>query len=75
MRGYTKRHIKDVMLLRRIYSERGTIYESEINNTVAYEVRSLRDITNIILPHFLSREGIPFNNSLQKESRLPSTRC
>jgi hypothetical protein len=30
----------------------GTIYEREINNTVTYEVQSLRDITNVIIPHF-----------------------
>jgi hypothetical protein len=30
----------------------GTIYERENNNSVTYAIQSLRDITNVILPHF-----------------------
>jgi len=47
-------HIKDVILLRRLHSffGVGTIYVKENNNTVTYAVQSLRDITNIIIPHF-----------------------
>ncbi|UYZ01818.1 LAGLIDADG family homing endonuclease (plasmid) [Peribacillus frigoritolerans] len=47
-------HIKDVILLRKLHSffGVGTIYVKENNNTVTYTVQSLRDITNIIIPHF-----------------------
>jgi len=41
-------------MLRKIHSffGVGTIYMRESNNTVTYVVQSLRDITNIIIPHF-----------------------
>lgn len=47
-------HIKDVIMLRKIhfFFGVGTIYERESNNTVTYVVQSLRDITNVIIPHF-----------------------
>lgn len=45
-------HIKDIILLRRIqcFFCIGTIYQS--NNTISYVVQSLRDINNVIIPHF-----------------------
>lgn len=47
-------HIKDVLVLRiiRLFFGVGIIYEYEKSNTAVYVVRSLQDITNIILPHF-----------------------
>ena len=42
------------MLLRKIHSffRIGTIYEREDRNKAYYSVQSLRDIVNIIIPHF-----------------------
>jgi len=45
-------HIKDIIMLRRIqcFFGIGTIYQS--NNTISYVVQSLREINNVIIPHF-----------------------
>ena len=47
-------HIKDEILLRKIhyFFGVGNISVRESNNTVRYEVQSLRAITNVIIPHF-----------------------
>nr|ATI20344.1 cytochrome c oxidase subunit 3 [Juglanconis sp.] len=47
-------HIRDLLLLRKIhfFFGVGIIYEWEKSNTVTYMVQSLRDITNVIIPHF-----------------------
>ena len=47
-------HSKDTALLRRIHSffGVGTIREREDRNVITYTVSSVRDITNVIIPHF-----------------------
>ena len=47
-------HSRDLLLLRKIHSffRIGTIYEREDRNKAYYSVQSLRDIVNIIIPHF-----------------------
>ena len=47
-------HIKDVLMLRKLqgFFGIGTIYLNEKNNTASYMIQSLRDITNVIIPHF-----------------------
>lgn len=47
-------HIRDTLLLRKIHSffGIGTVYVWEDKNTATYMIQSLRDITNVIIPHF-----------------------
>lgn len=47
-------HYRDILLLRRIkyYFGIGIISEYESSNKVVYSVQSLRDIVNVIIPHF-----------------------
>jgi hypothetical protein len=47
-------HIKDIIMLRKLhfFFGVGTVYVWENKNTVTYVVQSLRDITNVIIPHF-----------------------
>lgn len=47
-------HIRDTLILRKLHGffGIGTVYEWENRNTVTYVVQSLRDITNVIIPHF-----------------------
>jgi hypothetical protein len=47
-------HSRDLILLRKIHSffGVGTIYEREDRNIAYYSVQSVRDINNVIIPHF-----------------------
>jgi len=47
-------HIKDLILLRELhlFFGVGSIYVHEAKNMASYRVASLRDITNVIIPHF-----------------------
>lgn len=46
-------HLRDILLIRKIHSffGVGSVYERE-NGVAIYSVKSLRDINNIIIPHF-----------------------
>ncbi len=48
-------HIRDKDLLLEIksfFNETGSIYAINNNKALLYQVRNLRDITNVIIPHF-----------------------
>jgi hypothetical protein len=47
-------HMKDLILLRELhlFFGVGSIYVQEAKNMASYRVASLRDITNVIIPHF-----------------------
>jgi hypothetical protein len=47
-------HIKDIDLLRKIQSffNVGVIVESKKTNSVKYTVNSIKDLINVIIPHF-----------------------
>jgi hypothetical protein len=47
-------HVKDIALLNSIQSffGVGTVYKDKINKFAIYSVGSVKDLTNVIIPHF-----------------------